>query len=70
MERTMSPASRGGDTWPHKSAMGLINRMLSRLFPSIRGKQTSSLKRACVHESMAYGKNPPNPYINPKLKLP
>jgi hypothetical protein len=36
------PAPREGDTWPHKSAMGLINRMLSRLFPLIRGKQTSS----------------------------
>jgi hypothetical protein len=31
-----------------KSATGMINRMLSRLFPPIRGKQTRSLKRACV----------------------
>jgi hypothetical protein len=30
MERTMSPAPWGGDTGSHKSATGLINRMLSR----------------------------------------
>jgi hypothetical protein len=44
--------------------------MLSRLFPPIRGKQTSSSKRACTCKSMANGKNPPNPYPNPELKHP
>jgi hypothetical protein len=58
MESTMSPAPCGGDTWSHKSAIGLINRMLSRLFPPIRGKQTSSSKRDCTLKSMASGKKP------------
>jgi hypothetical protein len=50
--------------------MELIDRMLSRLFFLMRGKQTSSLKRAHVCKSMTNGKNPPNPYPNPELKRP
>jgi hypothetical protein len=68
-ESTMSPAP-WGDTGSHKSATGLIDRMLSRLFPLIRGKQTSSSKRARACESETNGKNPPNPYPNPELKCP
>jgi hypothetical protein len=30
----------GGDTRSHKSAMGVINKMLPRLFPSINKGQT------------------------------
>jgi hypothetical protein len=41
MESTMSPAPWRGVTWSHKSAMGLINRMLLRLFLPIRGNQTA-----------------------------
>jgi hypothetical protein len=70
MESTMSPVSGEGvinlhfctlgrDTWSHKSATGLINKMLSRLFPPVMGKQTSSLKRACACESTVNDKNPP-----------
>jgi hypothetical protein len=59
MEKSMSPASGGEETWPPKSATGLINRMLSRLFTPIRGKQFSSSKRAHAYESMTNGKNPP-----------
>jgi hypothetical protein len=69
MECTMSPVSWEGNTWSHKSAMGLINRMLSKLFPPVRGKQTSSSKRAHVRESNE--KNLPNPYPNPEsIKSP
>jgi hypothetical protein len=50
--------------------MGLIDRMLSRLFPPIRSKQTSSSKRAHTRESTANGKNVTNPYPNPELKHP
>jgi hypothetical protein len=59
-----------GDTGSHKSATGLTNKMLSKLFPPVRGKQTSSSKRAHACESMASDKNPPNPYPNPELKHP
>jgi hypothetical protein len=45
--------------------MGLIDRMLSRLFLPIRGKQTSSLKSAHVYKPTTSGKNPPNPDPNP-----
>jgi hypothetical protein len=64
----MSP-SPWGVAWSHKSSTGLINRMLSKLFPSIRDKQTSSLKRVCMHESMTKEKNPPNPYSSPEFKV-
>jgi hypothetical protein len=61
------PCTLKGDTWSHKSATGLINRMLSRVFPHIRGTQTSSSKTARVHESMADGKNPPKGSVHESM---
>jgi hypothetical protein len=41
---TCIPAPWGGDTGSHKSATGLINRMLSRLFPLNKGQTDHFIK--------------------------
>jgi hypothetical protein len=69
MEGNIIPAS-WGDGGLHscilkeRSAIGLMSKMLSRLFPSSNkgANQTSSPEKA--RESMANEKNPPNPELN------
>jgi hypothetical protein len=70
MESTMSPAPWEGDTWPHKSVMGLIDRMLSRLFPLTKGQTDQLIEESLRMQTHANGKNPPNPYPNTELKRP
>jgi hypothetical protein len=57
-----------GVTGSHKSATGVINKILSRLPTFKKGKQTSSSKKAC--KSSANEKSPPNPSPNQELKHP
>jgi hypothetical protein len=45
----MSPASWEGDTWPHKSATGLLKQNALKVVSPIRGKQTSPSKKALGH---------------------
>jgi hypothetical protein len=54
-------------TGSHKSAMGLINKMLSRLFPLIRGKKNSSSKRAQVQIHSQW-KKPKQPISESRVK--